>query len=245
MRNSLERTKIILVEPLGPVNLGSVARLCANFGISELRLVAPRCNPQDPEAIRMSVKGKKILEMAKQYPSLLEAVADCNRVVATCGRIDHGDIPLHSVEETIQWFVEPSNHHESAFVFGREDRGLTNEELLLAQKVITIQTTSTYPSLNLSHAVAIVLHEVNRLDQNQLHSHNQSHYVQTAASPKQLNDCLEDAEALLLEVGFLLEHTSSARMAKIKTLLQRAEIRPEEVSLIRGILRQVKWAINQ
>ena len=58
---------VILVEPSGPLNVGSVARLCANFGVEELRLVSPRCKPNDPEAIRMAVKGIRILEKAKKY----------------------------------------------------------------------------------------------------------------------------------------------------------------------------------
>ena len=239
-----QATKLILVEPAGPLNVGSVARLCENFDITELRLVAPRCDPNNQEARRMAVKGKKLLDNAKEYSCLLDAVADCRRVIATSGRIDHGTIPLCTPEEAINWSLEASKGSHIALVFGREDKGLTNQELLLAQKVLTIQTSSRYKSLNLSHAVAIVLSELHRCESKSFTNNIEQEKSEDPASPRQLTDCLNDAEALLLKVGFLYKHTSQARMSKIKALLQRAEIQPKEVSLIRGILRQMRWALG-
>jgi len=239
-----QEIKLILVEPSGPINIGSVARLCENFGIKELRLVAPRCDPFDAMAIKMAVKGKKLLESAQHYPSLLDAISDCCQVIATCGRTDHGTIPLCGLEEAIKWSQKTSEESPLALIFGREDRGLTNQELLLAQKVLTLETLSGYQSLNLSHAVAIVLHELHRSEKNRFTYKQIGENENDPASPLQVNDCLKDAERLLLEIGFLFEHTAKARMSKIRALIQRAEIRPAEVSLIRGVLRQVRWAIE-
>jgi len=239
-----QQTNVILVEPSGPVNIGSVARLCENFGVKELRLVAPRCDPNDDEARKMAVKGKRILDNAQEFSSLLEAITDCHRVIATCGRIDHGEIPLHDPEEAINWSLKASNTSPIALVFGREDRGLTNQELLLAQKVITLQTISSYPSLNLSHAVAIVLHELHRCEGEIFDSRPKETSNNHPASPLEINNCLRDIEELLLEIEFLYQHTAQARMSKIRALLQRAEVRPEEVSLIRGVVRQMRWAIG-
>ena len=92
---------MVLVEPAGPLNVGSVARLCANYNIEDLRLVAPRCDPSDPEAVRMAVHGDAVLQHAAIFPSLLEAVADCQQVVASCGRIDHGEIPVSYTHLTL------------------------------------------------------------------------------------------------------------------------------------------------
>ena len=237
-------TKLILVEPSGPLNIGSVARLCENFGIKELRLVAPRCDPNNQEARRMAIKGKKLLDSAKEYSCLLDAIADCRGIIATSGRIDHGTIPLCSPKEAIKWSLETLEESPLALVFGREDNGLTNEELLLAQKVITIETASSYKSLNLSHAVAIVLNELQHSRSQRVTKNDQLTNVKGPASPRQINDCINDAEKLLLQIGFLYKHTSKARMSKIKALMQRASIQPEEVSLIRGILRQMRWAMT-
>ncbi len=236
--------KLVLVEPIGPINLGSVARLCANFGIEELRLVTPRCDPCDPLAQRMAVKGIKILNNAIEFSSLIEAVADCHKIIATCGRKEHGEIPLHTSEEALTWFSKPTDSEPIALVFGREDRGLSNNELLLAQKVIRLDTSPIYSSLNLSHAVAIVLHDLHR--KSQINCAFNEKQTEPTKLPKtiQLEDYLTDAQNLLLEIGFLLDHTATARMAKVRALLQRANIKEGEVALLRGMLRQIRWAIQ-
>ncbi len=234
----------MLVEPAGPLNVGSVARLCANYNIEDLRLVAPRCDPNDPEAVRMAVHGDAVLQHAAIFPSLLEAVADCQQVVASCGRIDHGEIPLQSPEEIAPWIQTGRRKGlRSALVFGREDRGLSNEELLISHRVLTLHTGDVYPSLNLSHAVAVVLHELER--ERRLAATPALPVSEIPASAPELDGCLRDAEDLLLEVGFLLEHTARARMAKVKGLVQRALIRSDEVALLRGMVRQLRWAARR
>ncbi len=235
--------KIVIVEPIGELNLGNIARLCANFEVDELRLVAPRCNLISKESQRMALRGIKYLKNAGIYSNLLDAIQDCSRVVATCGRIDHGEIPLHSSKNALQWLLETESSKPIAIVFGREDRGLTNSELQMAQKVISLKTSEKYPSLNLSHAVAIILHQLNHFRETS-NSEERTRKCDPA-SAKELNDFLEDAKNLLLEIGFLYPHTERARMEKIKGLLQRGETRSEEVSLIRGIVRQVRWFSNK
>ena len=236
---------VVLVEPAGPINVGSVARLCANFEVQELRLVKPVCDPLDREACRMAVHGLELLRTARRCTSLLEAVADCRRVVASCGRLDHGSIPLHSPEDALRWLVssgaDPSDDQPVAVVFGREDRGLTNDELRLCQRVLTLRSAGSYPSLNLSHAVAVVLHDLARLQT--LPEHDRAPQPDPAP-PRQLDHCLEDASDLLLDVGFLLPHTAAARMNKVRDLLQRASIQAGEVALIRGMVRQIRWALT-
>ena len=236
---------VVLVEPAGPINVGSVARLCANFEVQELRLVRPVCDPLDREACRMAVHGLELLRTARRCTSLLEAVADCRRVVASCGRLDHGSIPLHSPEDALRWLLSsgtnPSDDQPVAVVFGREDRGLTNDELRLCQRVLTLHSAGSYPSLNLSHAVAVVLHDLARLQT--LPEHDRVPQPDPAP-PRQLDHCLEDASDLLLDVGFLLPHTAAARMNKVRDLLQRASIQAGEVALIRGMVRQIRWALT-
>ena len=231
--------KVVLVEPAGTLNVGSIARLCENFGVDELRLTSPKCNHLDSEAKKMAVKGKIFLQEAKVYPQLSDALSDCSRIIATCGRKDHGDIPLYSNKKALKWASESTNIETIALVFGREDRGLSNEELLKSHKVISLDTNKKYPSLNLSHAVAIVLHQLNELS-----SFKNYKQQKNPANIIKLEDCLNDTGRLLLDIGFLMNHTYKARMSKIKQLLQRAEIRDEEVALIRGIIQQARWSIE-
>jgi tRNA/rRNA methyltransferase len=280
--------QLVLVEPAGPLNVGSVARLCANFGIEGLRLVAPRCDPLGEEARRMAVHGLGLLERARSYPTLAAALADCRRVVATSGRGEGEPLPPSPPGEALRWLLgaerggDPAQPKApaspSALVFGREDRGLSNDELLQAGRILQIATGPEYASLNLSHAVAVVLHELHGLrqaagppppgDRQQQPAPEHRTGAQDAAdrSPKSragaaaeaprpredhdaepcprglLEAALADAEALLLEVGYLYPHTAHARMAKLRALLQRAQIRPQEVALLRGMVCQLRWA---
>ena len=230
---------VVLVEPAGPLNIGSVARLCANFGVDQLRLVNPRCDPKSRESRQMAVHAGVQLETASLHSSLESAVADCTRVVATCGRLDHGAIPLQNPDQALNWLLTGAG--TVAVVFGREDRGLTNEELRICHRVLTLHSGESYPSLNLSHAVAIVLHDMARLGQNLPPEGERS---PDPASPAQLSGLMEDAADLLLDCGFLLPHTREARMAKVRDLLHRASSRTEEVAMLRGMVRQLRWAMN-
>ena len=194
----------------------------------------------------MAVHGQDVLSRAQVFNSLIDAINDCSRTVATCGRLDHGEIPLHTPESALGWLIDSPDKKEAdteplALVFGREDRGLSNSELRVCQRVLSLHSSTPYPSLNLSHAVAIVLHELRRL---QLLGGKPGRCSPDPAPAQDMNDCLNDAEDLLLEAGFLLEHTAAARMGKVRDLLQRATTRREEVALLRGMVRQLRWAIR-
>jgi tRNA/rRNA methyltransferase len=132
-------------------------------------------------------------------------------------------------------------------VFGREDRGLSNAELLQAGRLLCIDAGGAYGSLNLAQAAAIVLHQWYQLRQ---FEPPRATCPPPPAGPRApepstrgpLEAMLSDAEALLLEVGFLYPHTAAARMAKLRALLQRAQPGSEEVALLRGMVRQLRWA---
>jgi tRNA/rRNA methyltransferase len=242
---------VVLVEPAGPLNVGSVARLCANFAIPQLRLVAPRCDHLGEEARRMAVHGEQLLETAQLYPDLAAALADCRRVVATSGRIETESLPLSTPGPALQWLRQGAEQHAetAALVFGREDRGLSNGELLQAGRVVRLATSEAYASLNLSHAVAICLHELQRCSEaSDVMPQESSPPGGTNPEPSSrgaLEAALADAEALLLEVGFLYPHTAEARMAKLRALLQRAQVSEAEVALLRGMVRQLRWAATR
>ena len=238
---------VVLVEPAGPLNVGSVARLCANFEIPQLRLVTPRCDHLGAEARQMAVHGEAVLEQAQLYPTLAAALSDCQRVVATSGRMETESLPLSDPAPALSWLWEGAQGPATAaLVFGREDRGLSNGELLQAGRVVRLDTSEAYASLNLSHAVAICLHELqNCRAQTGGHPLIQPALNESAGELCKRGDleaALADAEALLLEVGFLYPHTAEARMAKLRALLQRAQVQQQEVALLRGMVRQLRWA---
>ncbi|MBM5818352.1 MAG: TrmJ/YjtD family RNA methyltransferase [Cyanobacteria bacterium K_Offshore_surface_m2_239] len=242
---------LVLVEPRGARNVGSVARLCANFGVDSLRLVAPRCEPLSEEARQMAVHGVHHLERAEVHEDLASALADCQRVVAATGRLEAPPLPLRSPAEALAWLLAPDGDPPPealaaprALVFGREDRGLSNGELLTAGCLLHIPAAAVYPSLNLSHAVAVALHHLWTLRQGPAGAPAPPLPAPAAplAERGAVEATLRDAEALLLEVGFLLPHTARARMAKVKALLQRAQLTENDVALLRGMVCQLRWA---
>ena len=233
---------VVLVEPSGPLNVGSVARLCANFGVAYLRLVAPRCDPADPQAKQMAVRGLEHLLSCQLYPTLETAIADCRRVVACSGRVEGKERDHLPPQAALQWLMEPKPGPDHvAMVFGREDHGLHSSELNLAGKLLRIPTSGSYGSLNLSHAVAICLAERQR--QQSIPRESDPKDSSTALPPNgAFESAMGDAENLLLEVGFLYPHTAAARMAKLRQLLLRAEPNETEVAMLRGMVRQLRWA---
>jgi tRNA/rRNA methyltransferase len=252
---------VVLVEPAGPRNVGGVARACANFSggplVLQLRLVAPRCDHLGDEALQMAVHGRAVLERARLFANLPEAIADCHRVVATSGRGQGEPLLALDPDLALGWLWQGASATDNnscdattgAVIFGREDRGLSYDELLLAGQLLSIDTGSAYSSLNLAQAAAIVLQRLRVVALAPARSP-----IGVPPSPMPIpmptgparRDRLEAlftaAEALLLEVGFLYPHTAHARMAKLRGLLQRSQIDDGEVALLRGMVSQVRWA---
>jgi len=234
--------KVILVEPNGPLNVGSVARLCSNFEVDELRIVSPKCDIFSLEAKKMALKGQKFIEHCKIFDNLEKAIFDCDLVLASSGRIDVSKNSFfESSEDIFNWTKSFKKINNLAIIFGREDRGLTNSELLLANKTFNIPTSQNNPSLNLSHAVSIVLYELNKSSKRNF---NKELEVFNLASSKQIHDSFVEIEEMLLRVGYLLEHTSRAKINKFKNYILRANTSMHEINVLRGIVHQINWFLN-
>ena len=233
---------IILVEPIGPLNVGSIARLCSNFNVDQLRIVSPKCDIYSLETKKMALKGIKFIKESNIYESLIDSISDCDLVLATCGRIhyqkDHNQDSLENISTWIRNFKEVKN---LAILFGREDRGLTNKELLMAHKVFTINTHINFPSLNLSHAVSIVLYELLKITKadNILQKKDLDF-----ATSKQIEDSFLEIENLLLKTGYVLPHTLDAKISKFKKYIHRSETSKHELDILRGIVHQINWALD-
>ena len=234
--------KVILVEPNGPLNVGSVARLCSNFDVDELRIVSPKCDIFSLQAKKMALKGQKFLDKCRIFYNLENAINDCDLVLASCGRIDVSkDSFFESSEDIFNWMISFKKINNLAIIFGREDSGLTNDELLLANKTFNIPTSKNNPSLNLSHAVSIALYELNKTSKKNT---NQELEVFNLASSKQIHDSFLEIEELLLGVGYILKHTSKAKIGKFKKFILRANTSMHEINVLRGIVHQIKWFLN-
>ena len=234
--------KVILVEPNGPLNVGSVARLCSNFEVDELRIVSPKCDIFSLDAKKMALKGQKFLDNCKIFYNLENAIFDCDLVLASCGRIDVSkDSFFESSEDVFNWTASFKKINSLAILFGREDSGLTNDELLLANKTFNIPTSIYNPSLNLSHAVSIALYELNKSSKR---NSEQELKVFDLASSKQIHDSFLEIEELLLKVGYLLKHTSKSKISKFKNFILRANTSMHKINVLRGIVHQIQWFLN-
>jgi tRNA/rRNA methyltransferase len=264
----LGAVRIVLVEPAGARNLGSVARVMKNFGLTTLVLVNPQCDHFSDEAMHMAVHAKEVLETAIVVPDLPSALVGCHRVAATVGR---EEMQVESLRSVTPWLLPDFSttsqnpqvlgqgasrdltQIQSAIVFGREDHGLSNAELKYAQRCITIPSNPDYPSLNLAQAVGICCYELSQQDfQNaagsepQLPKRFELQAETIDAAPFQLTNAFYlGLEELLLTIGYLHDHTAESRMTKFRLLLDRAVPSHHEMTMLLGILRQAKWAIAQ
>lgn len=245
---SLAQLRIVLVEPAGPLNIGSAARVMKNFGLSQLVLVNPQCAPHSDDARQMAVHAYDIIETSQTVATLPEALVGCQRAIATTARSRDLQTPLESPAQTLPWLLESS---PSALIFGPEDRGLNNDEMLQAQRFIKIDTRPPYESLNLAQAVAICCYELSRLGhRSQGETPSPTNGVSTAADDvtaplDELDGYYHHLESILLKIGYLYPHTAPSRMRKFRQLGHRAALSTQDVAMLRGILRQIDWATHQ
>ncbi|OAB60359.1 RNA methyltransferase [Leptolyngbya valderiana BDU 20041] len=240
---ALSQIAIVLVEPAGALNVGSIARVMANMGLYRLVLVNPQCDHLGDEARQMAVHAAEILENAQCVDSLPSALQGCQRVVATAGRDRSFPTHFEHPREVLPWLLEVP----SSLVFGREDRGLSNEELNYAQRFLRIPSSPNYASLNLAQSVAVCAYEL--YDTVVRAEADSPNLPPETDDPEATADAIEayyrDFEKLLLDIGYLYPHTAKARMEKFRRLYNRVRLSQTEVAMLRGLVRQMEWAISQ
>tara|TARA_Y100001933_G_scaffold261706_1_gene317077 strand:- start:195 stop:1031 length:837 start_codon:yes stop_codon:yes gene_type:complete len=155
---------VVLVGTQHPGNLGAVCRSLLNHGFDSLRLVQPECHPDDIEARNRAKHAGRILDSCKIFDSFETAVADCSLVVGTSGKREIGD-KTQKRHFMYPWeFTEriSSTNQSVAVVFGEEGMGLSIEDLLRCDYLVTLPTWEGYPITNLSHAVHTITYELHR-----------------------------------------------------------------------------------
>lgn len=243
--SSLDPIRIVLVEPAGALNVGSIARVMKNMGLPQLVIVNPRCEVCGEEATRMAVHAIDLLETARIVPDLTTALEGCTRVIATTARDRAIPTELETPRAALPWLL--AEDRSTALIFGREDSGLTNAELNYAQRYIRIPVGSAYSSLNLAQAVGVCAYEL------QLCASDPELTERISAIPAQLDlapveqveGYYQQLETLLLEIEYLFPHTAAHRMEKIRRMYNRSQLSPNEVALLRGILSQFRGALDR
>ncbi len=161
--------KVILVEPLYQINLGYIASVIKNFGISEMNLVNPRCKYDGKEAVKYSKHAADLLKRARIYKSIAQAKKGCDAIVGTTGLWYKSDKSFFNVynPEAARRFLK--NKKRVALLIGRDDTGLSKEEMNMCDASIFIPANKDYPVLNISHALAIVLYALSREEMSKEH----------------------------------------------------------------------------
>jgi len=154
----LDAVRIVLVEPKVPGNTGASARAIKNMGLNRLVLVNPWFRDH-PQARYMAHGSEDVLDRAELYGSVAEAVKDSVLVVGTTRRRRHG-VPFMNPREAAREVFKSARSGPVSILFGREDRGLLNEELTQCHILVSIPSSRAQPSLNLSQAVMVMAYEL-------------------------------------------------------------------------------------
>lgn len=238
--NHLDNTAIVLVEPQSPGNVGMVCRAMKNMGLRELRLVNP-CRIDHPDAVMFAVSARDILEQARIYPTLTEAIADCPISVAATRRHGKYRQEIRTPGEIVAGLLEQGGTNRSAFVFGREDSGLTTDEVALCRWRSTIPTGDPYGSLNLAQAVLIFCYELRKGIAANASPSNERELAGTSLT----EPLYGQMEQSLLRIGFLNPQNPAHLMRSLRRIFARAELDEREVAILRGVLSQIDWAANE
>lgn len=160
MKELLDRVHVVLVEPKGAGNIGSVVRAMKNMGLSRLRLVNPVPFRDVVEQRKMGYRSQEIIEAAREFPSLSAALRGISQVYLATAKAGKWKRDFLSPAQAAAQVVASSTGEKIALVFGREDKGVNTDESQLANFFIRIPMAGTYPSLNLSQAVMVVVYEL-------------------------------------------------------------------------------------
>lgn len=237
----LENVHIVMVNTTHSGNIGAAARAMKNMGLSKLVLVDPIASI-DEDALQRSSGALDILDNVKIVQTLAEGIADCQFVVGTSARSRHVPWPLQTPRQCGAKAREviPAGN-KMAIVFGRESRGLTNEELHQCNAHVHIPTVEDFSSLNIAAAIQVMCYEMRLALVEQEASDTTDvwgiEWDYPLATHEQLHGFLQHYEKVLLEIGFIKPHTGAQLMAKVARIYQRAGLDQSEVNLLRGILK--------
>lgn len=232
----MARLRIVLVEPREAGNVGAVARAMKNFGFDELWIVG-----EHPELLPVAgwwaSGADDLLATAHFAPTLADAIGDAHVTVATTSMRGRTTPVTYSPKTLAEKFASLANDQTLALVFGREDSGLTREELVLCQHTAAIPANDRFPTMNLAQSACVFCYELS-----EILPRSESKDLPDAATVERIH---QRARALLLEVGFLHENNPDRIYDDLRAVLARAELDTREATIVLGMLRQLEWALKR
>jgi tRNA/rRNA methyltransferase len=228
--------RIVLVEPREAGNVGAVARAMKNFGFGELWIVG-----EHPELLPVSgwwaSGADDVLASARFAPSLIDAVGDTHLTVATTSMRGRTTPVTFTPRTLAAKYASLGGDQTLALVFGREDSGLTREELVLCQHTAAIPTNAEFPTMNLAQSLCVFAYELSRLPETTAR--------RPLATAGQIERLHQRARELLVEVGFLHENNPDRIYDDLRAILARADLDEREATIALGVIRQIEWALRR
>ena len=234
------RLRVVLVAPRNPLNSGAAARAMSNFGFDELRLV--NAYSVAFREARSAVKAHRVLEQAREFATLSEAVADCALVVGTTSignrALEH---PLRRLEYGGKLIARKLASAPVALLFGSEKFGLSNEDIAHCHWLMRIPAREEHGSMNLGQAVALCLYEIVR-NPSAARSAPEAKRPADARSLERITEMLDE---VLNHSGYVHARTAGSAEMKIRRLIRRMQLNAHDAEVWMGMLRQIQWKLKQ
>jgi tRNA/rRNA methyltransferase len=231
----LDKITIVLHQPRYPENIGAAARAMRNMGIDRLVVVDPH-NYDIEKVLKLATHvALNIVENIKFFSNLKEALSPFQYVVGTTARLGGQRQVVSSPSKLAEKLVQISFDNHIAVLFGPEDRGLSNEDIRRCHSLVNIPA-SDFSSLNLAQAVMIICYELFSASLEETEK-----FTPRLASRHELDGMYEQVKDILVRISYINSQNPDYWMNKLRHFFTRLQLRANEVSIIRGICRQVDW----
>ncbi|MCR4268980.1 RNA methyltransferase [Nitratireductor sp. ZSWI3] len=234
-----EGPAIILVEPQLGENIGMVARAMANFGLAELRLVSPRDGWPNEKARAAASRADHVIDATVMFDSLSEAVADLNFVLATTARPRDNFKPVRGPEEAAADLrARFGGGQKTGILFGRERWGLTNDEISLADEIVTFPVNPAFASLNIAQAVLLMSYEWMKTGERAVRPPEEE---LVPASKRHIDSLMIYLDRVLDERGYFRTDDKKPKMMdNLRALFTRPGFTVEELAVLRGVFASLE-----
>ena len=236
-----EFVQIVLVETSHPGNIGSVARAMKNMGLSRLALINPKKFPHD-EATALAGNAGDVLDKAQVFSSIEEAVKNSKIIFATSARERTIEWPVASAKDAAQEINQlAAENIEVSILFGREDRGLTNEELQLSNKHLIIPADPEYPVLNIAMSTQVVCYELYQASHNEPIGPWQDFPEYTS---QELQHLIEHFNETVFKLDLIDPKNPKQILTRMERMFRRLYPDQMEGNFLRGFLKAVNNKIK-
>ena len=236
----------VLVRPQMGENIGAAARAMLNFGLERMRVVAPRDGWPNPRAVAMASGAGRLLDYAGPFPTIQAAIADCDYVFATTARPRELTKPVMTPERAMAHArALAAEGRQVGFLFGPERAGLENDDIALANAIVTVPVNPDFPSLNLGQCALLLGYEWRRQ-----HDDTPPEVLSLArsdlASAVEIEKLGDHFEERLEAAGFFFpDHKAPLMKLNLRNMWSRLGLTRAEVQTFHGMLRQIAFRLKR